>query len=61
MPATIEDGGSYFISGFDGATISLLLGGDTDVIDEKTGEKRAMTAEELVDAALGQEILEMVK
>lgn len=61
MPATIEDGGSYFISGFDGATISLLLGGDTDVIDEKTGEKRAMTAEELVDAALGQEILQMVK
>lgn len=61
MPATIEDGGSYFISGFDGATISLLLGGDTDVIDEKTGEKRTMTAEELVDAALGQEILQMVK
>lgn len=61
MPATLDDGGSYFISGFDGATISLLLGGEAEIMDDKTGQKRAMTAEELVDTALNQEIIQMVK
>lgn len=60
MPSTLDHGGTYFFSGFDGAIISLLLGGD-EVVDEATGEKRAPTMEELVDAALNQEILSLIK
>lgn len=61
FPATLDHGGSYFFSGFDGAIISLLLGSQTEVVDKTTGEKHQPTAEELVDAALNQEILSLVK
>ena len=37
FPATIDDGGCYFLSGFDGSIIQLLLGGEQK--DEITGEK----------------------
>ena len=61
MPSTLDDKNSYFFSGFDGATISFLLGGDAEIVDEKTGQKRIPTAEELVDIALGQEVFQMIK
>ena len=61
MPSTLNDKSSYFFSGFDGATISFLLGGDAEIVDEKTGEKRIPTAEEVVDIALNQEVFQMVK
>ena len=52
--------GCTFLSGFDGSIISTLLG-DTRVVDERTGQVRQMTAEELVAKALNQEILTYVK
>ena len=52
--------GCTFLSGFDGSIISTLLG-DTRVVDERTGQIRQMTAEELVAKALNQEILTYVK
>ena len=52
--------GCTFLSGWDGSIISLLLG-ETKVVDEKTGELRQMTAEELVAKALNQEILSYIK
>lgn len=52
--------GCHFFSGFDGSIINMLLGEDK-VIDEKTGEVRQMTAEELVAKALSQEILNYIK
>ena len=61
VPATLDDGGCYFISGFDGSFITLLLGADAQVIDEKTGEKRTPTMEELIAIAMNQEILQLVK
>ena len=57
MPSTLDDQSSYFFSGFDGATISFLLGGDGDV--NKDGTKK--TAEDLVNQALNQEILCFVR
>ena len=53
--------GCTFLSGFDGSIINILLGENSKVIDEKTGETRQMTAEELVVKALNQEILSYVK
>ena len=53
--------GCHFLSGFDGSIISMLLGEETKVVDEKTGVVRQMTAEELVAKALSQEILNYIK
>jgi len=61
MPSTLDDQSSYFFSGFDGAVISFLLGGDAEIVDDKTGEKRMPTAEELVQIALNQEVIAMVR
>ncbi len=59
FPATVKDGGCYFLSGFDGSVINLLLGGE--IIDNKTGEKRNQTMEEMIEKALNQEVIEMVE
>jgi len=48
--------GCTFLSGFDPSIITMLMG-ETRVVDERTGELRQMTAEELVTKALNQEIL----
>jgi len=52
--------GCYFFSGFDGSVISLLLNEEA-VVDERTGEVRQPTAEEVVMKALSQEILNYIK
>jgi len=52
--------GCYFFSGFDGSIISMLLNEDA-VVDERTGEARRPTAEEVVMKALSQEILNYIK
>ena len=54
------DDGSMFISGFDGSIMTLLLG-EENVVDEKSGETRRPTAEDLVKKALSQEILNYVQ
>jgi hypothetical protein len=61
MPSTLDDESSYFFSGFDGAVISFLLGGDAEIVDDKTGQKRMPTAEELVQIALSQEVISLVR
>ena len=60
MPSTLDHGGTYYFSGFDGSVISLLLGGQ-QVVDQETGEKRVPTMEETIELALNQEILALVK
>ena len=61
MPATLDDGGCYFISGFDGSIVTMLLGGESQVVDKETGEKRTPTMEELMVMAMDQEVLKLVK
>ena len=51
--------GITFLSGFDGSIINTLMGMEK-VLDEKTGEYRNPTAEELVMKALSQEILNYI-
>lgn len=58
FPATLSDGGNYFFSGFDGSIITMLLGGEVAEIEKKTGEP--ITMEQIINAALGQEILSFV-
>ena len=53
------ESGVTFLSGFDGSIINTLLGMEK-VFDEKTGEYRNPTAEELVEKALSQEILNYI-
>ena len=60
VPATMDMGGQYLFSGFDGAIISLLLGCE-DKVDPETGKKVAPTMEEMVIAALSQPVLAFVK
>jgi len=59
FPSNMDCPGTYMFSGFDPAIVTLLLGGQ-EVIDKETGEKRAPTMEEMVQAALTQEILMLV-
>ena len=58
VPATMDHGGQYLLSGFDGAVVSLILSGK---VDEKTGKTVSMTMEESVNAALTQEVLTLVQ
>lgn len=58
--STNMDPGTVLISGFDGAIVTSILGGMEEVIDEKTGEKRKPTPEEVMQQALDQEILNRV-
>ena len=55
FPSTIDDLGTYVISGFDGSIITLLCGGEK-VMDEKTGKMREKTMIEKMDEALSQEV-----
>jgi hypothetical protein len=58
-PQTLNEPGGYFISGFDGAIISLIVNGEK-IKDEKTGKLREKTMEEKMNDALNQEILQQV-
>ncbi len=55
FPTTMDDGGTYIFSGFDGAIITLLLGGE-----DKKETKVSPTMEEMVNMALSQEILQHI-
>lgn len=58
FPSTMEDSGTYVISGYDGAVISFILGGEAKT--DKNGKVVQPTMEEVVEAALGQEALALV-
>lgn len=58
FPSTMDDAGTYMISGFDGAVISFLLGGDEIKV---TGDKAMPSMEDIVNAALNQEVLSLIK
>ena len=57
VPATMDQGGNYMFSGFDGSIITLLLGGD----EQTKPDGKPLTMEEMVDKALSQEIFAFVK
>lgn len=59
-PSTMDDAGTYMISGFDGSILSLLLGQEVK-IDPETGKNIQPTMEETVNNALNQEVLCLVK
>lgn len=53
FPSTMEDGGTYFFSGFDGAVISFLLSGEIKSDDNKA----APSMVDILNTVLNQEIL----
>jgi hypothetical protein len=55
FPSNMDCGGTYVFSGFDGSVISFLLGGET----AKEGKTPDM--QDVIDTALGQEVLQLVK
>jgi hypothetical protein len=57
FPSTMENGGTYMMSGYDGSIISFLLGGDTPVKTDKT----MPSMEDIVNSAMGQEVLALVQ
>lgn len=57
VPATMDQGGNYMFSGFDGSIITLLLGGD----EPTKPDGKPLTMEEMVEKALSQEIFAFVK
>ena len=58
VPATMDMGGQYLFSGFDGAVISLLLSGEqTDTTKKET---KSPSMEDIVHAALEQEALQLI-
>ena len=54
FPSTMDDAGTYMISGFDGSVISFLLGGEGFSGKEN---KQSPSMEEIIQMALNQEIL----
>jgi hypothetical protein len=55
----MEDAGTYMFSGFDGAVISFLLGGEE--IAAKSNDSKAMpTMEDIIKTAFEQEVLALV-
>lgn len=58
FPSTMDDAGTYMISGYDGAVISFLLGGNA--VDEN-GKPTKPSMEDLVLAALNQEVLALIR
>ena len=58
VPATMDSTGMYLVSGFDGAIITTILGGE---VDEKTGKMKPKSMEEAVVEALSQEIFSFVR
>ena len=57
VPATMEQGGNYLFSGFDGSIITLLLGGE----EQTKPDGQPLTMEEMVNKALSQEIFAFVR
>jgi len=57
VPNKADDEGVTMVGGFDGSTISLILGGEMEKVDEKTGEVRKLTAYESMVKCLDQETL----
>ena len=55
-PSTMDHGGTYTMSGYDGSIVSFLLGGDVAV----KSDKAMPTMEDIVDAAFNQEVLSLV-
>lgn len=61
VPNKVSDEGITMISGFDPASISLILGSEQETIDEITGEKRQLNAYENMEKVLDQDLLNMLK
>ena len=61
FPSTMEDGGTYMLSGFDGAVVSFILGGDMPVKVDDNGKTVQPSMEDVVNAALNQEVLTLIK
>lgn len=61
VPNKFDEEGVTIISGFDPAAITLILGGDQEVVDKTTGVTRKLTAEENMQKALDQEIIKQLK
>lgn len=58
FPSTMDDAGTYMISGFDGATVSFLLGGE--IKKDENGNAIMPTMEDIINEALTQEVLCLV-
>lgn len=61
VPSTLDKGGCYFFSGFDGSIITLLLDGSNELIDDETVNKKMPTMLDFINIALNQEILKLLK
>lgn len=61
FPSTMEDGGTYMLSGFDGAIVGLICGNCIEAKIDEQGNKIQPSMEDIVNAALNQEVLALVK
>lgn len=61
FPSDAADTGVTMMGGFDGASISLVLGGEGFIVDHKTGKKRQLNPYENMLKILNQEVLQQVK
>ena len=57
FPATLNDNGCYFLSGFDGSIISMICGEDAKEKDES----KSLSMEDIINKALNQEILNYIQ
>lgn len=60
FPSQLDDEGTTIMSGFDGAAVQLILGGE-EVVDKEIGKKSKPTPWESMLMALNQEVLQPIK
>lgn len=60
FPSTMDEAGTYMISGYDGAIISFLLGGDVPTKVDDNGKKVQPSMEDIINAAFNQEAIALV-
>ena len=58
FPSTMENGGTYMLSGFDGSIVSFLLGGEMAV---QATDKKMPSMEDIIQTAFNQEVLSLIR
>lgn len=61
VPATLDDSGCYFLSGFDGSIITLLLNGEEVVTENGKIERKIVSMEEMIENVMNQEVLKYIQ
>ena len=59
FPSNMECGGTYVVSGFDGAVVSFILGGEDN--EQNIKVRQTKTMEDIINEVFSQDIFKYIK